>query len=144
MRKGLTPIIAIVLLLMITVGVAGSAFYWITTLQSRSQGAINTKTTQTIDGAKNLKIISAKCSGEWVNVTIINGDNIINEGKSALTLTYSNKVITTSLKQLNYSLNNNEIITINYSITSITPNKSYGVKITLPGGIEGTTTCLAN
>lgn len=41
-RKGITPVIAIVLLLMITVGVAGAAYVWIKQVQEQTQAGIET------------------------------------------------------------------------------------------------------
>lgn len=40
MRKGITPVIAIVLLLMITVGVTGAAYVWIKQVQEQTQAGI--------------------------------------------------------------------------------------------------------
>jgi flagellin-like protein len=39
-KKGITPIIAIILLLMMTVAVAGAAFFWLTRIQGQLQGGV--------------------------------------------------------------------------------------------------------
>ena len=39
MRKGLTPVIAMILLLMMTVAAAGASFYWLLGLQGELQGS---------------------------------------------------------------------------------------------------------
>ncbi len=40
MKKGITPIIAIILLLMITIAVGGAMFYWLSRIQGQTQGAV--------------------------------------------------------------------------------------------------------
>jgi len=39
-KRGITPIIAIILLLMMTVAVAGAAFFWLTRIQGQLQGGV--------------------------------------------------------------------------------------------------------
>jgi flagellin-like protein len=39
-KKGITPIIAIILLLMMTVAVAGAAFFWLSRIQNQLQGGV--------------------------------------------------------------------------------------------------------
>ena len=39
-QKGITPIIAIILLLMMTVAVAGAAFFWLSRIQNQLQGGV--------------------------------------------------------------------------------------------------------
>jgi len=40
MKRGITPIIAIILLLMMTVAVSGAMFYWLSRVQGQTQGAV--------------------------------------------------------------------------------------------------------
>jgi flagellin-like protein len=39
-KKGITPIVAIILIIMITVAAAGAMFFWITRIQNQGQGAV--------------------------------------------------------------------------------------------------------
>lgn len=39
-KKGITPVIAVILIVMITVAAAGSMFFWITRIQNQGQGAV--------------------------------------------------------------------------------------------------------
>ncbi len=151
-RKAITPVIAVVLLLMMTVAAAGAAFFWMTTIQSRIQGQIGTQvsitTTQT---STSLKIITVICniSGttDVLNITMQNtGTNTIESGPVAITLMDSrNRVLKVATSTLDSNFDQNEIITLNVDLGSkiMTENKTYGVKVTLPGGIEGTTDCPA-
>lgn len=54
-RKGITAVIAIVLLLMMTVGAAGFAYIWVTDLQNRLQGSTTTSVEQ-MTAANNAKL----------------------------------------------------------------------------------------
>jgi len=49
MRKGLTPVIAMILLLMMTVAAAGASFYWLLGLQSELQGGTTQFQEQTFE-----------------------------------------------------------------------------------------------
>ena len=49
MRKGLTPVIAMILLLMMTVAAAGASFYWLLGLQGELQGGTQQFQEQTFE-----------------------------------------------------------------------------------------------
>jgi len=49
-KRGISPVIAIILLLMMTVAVAGAAFYWLTRIQGQMQGGVAYKNTRTNAG----------------------------------------------------------------------------------------------
>ncbi len=56
-RKGITPIIAVILLLMITIAIGGLAYVWIQRLQATTQSATENTTTALTGGLKvNLKV----------------------------------------------------------------------------------------
>ncbi len=151
-RKGITPIIAVVLLLMMTVAAAGAAFFWITTIQSRIQGQIGTQvsTTTTQTGA-GLNIIALICnaspSAQAINMTLQNtGTSTIQGGTIAITiLDNQNRVLRVTTTTMSSNFDQNDIRTINASLTAgtLVQNNTYGIKITMPGGIEGTSDCIA-
>jgi len=151
-RKAITPVIATVLLLMMTVAAAGAAFFWMTTIQSRIQGQIGTQvSTTTTQTGTSLNMVSLICdadvTGDKINITMQNtGTSTIESGTAALTIIDEQdrvkKVTTTNLAG---NLGQNQIITLEVSIGSsvMSQNDTYGIKITLPGGIEGTSDCKA-
>ncbi len=148
-RKAITPVIAVVLLLMMTVAAAGAAFFWMTTIQSRIQGQIGTQVSETtLTTTTTLNIVNVICNASpgMVNITIQNtGSNTIVSGTSALTITDTQDRVLKTATTTSPSFAQNEIITINYTIGEgvITAGTTYGVKITLPGGAEQTTDCIA-
>ncbi len=149
-RKGITPVIAVVLLLMMTVAAAGAAFFWMTTIQSRIQGQIGTQvSTTTTQTTTSLNIVSLICnaSTQAINMTVQNtGSSTIESGVSAVTITDDKgNVKETIQSSLDSNFNQNNIITISVTASSgtLVQNETYGVKITLPGGVEGTSDCVA-
>ena len=153
MRKAITPVIAVVLLLMMTVAAAGAAFFWMTTIQSRIQGQIGTQVgTTTTQTSTSLNMISLICniSGttDTLNITIQNtGTSTIERGTSAITITDTrDRVLKVAQTQLSNNFDQNQIDTLNIDLGTagiMLENNTYGIKITLPGGVEGTSDCIA-
>ncbi|HLE06826.1 MAG TPA: archaellin/type IV pilin N-terminal domain-containing protein [Candidatus Nanoarchaeia archaeon] len=148
-RKAITPVIAVVLLLMMTVAAAGAAFFWITTIQSRIQGQVGTQAAQSAASSRLVKVISAECGSAVpvsVNITIQNvGELTVDSGKSAVVISDAEaRIIATNTSLLNNNLDAGDLVTMKFFIgTSLNQNKTYGVKVTLPGGSEQTSTCVA-
>ncbi|MFA5405803.1 MAG: archaellin/type IV pilin N-terminal domain-containing protein [Candidatus Nanoarchaeia archaeon] len=148
-RKGITPVIAVVLLLMMTVAAAGAAFFWITTIQSRIQGQVGTQADQSAASAKQFSIISAICTHATpvqINVTLQNvGELTIDSGATAVTVTDAEaNTISTNTSILSSNLDADQIIELTFYIgTNLTQNRTYGIKITVPGGAIQTSTCRA-
>ena len=155
-RKGITPVIAVVLLLMMTVAAGGAAFFWMTTIQSRIQGQIGTQVSETtLTSTTSLNVISVICERttedgdltDDINITIQNtGTNNIEAGTTVLTITDTqDRVLKTSISSLASILSQDQVRTLNYSVVNETflENVTYGVKITLPGGAEQTSDCIA-
>ncbi len=148
-RKGITPIIAVVLLLMMTVAAAGAAFFWITTIQSRLQGQIGTQAAKSAETTKQVRIISSECGHTTpvsINVTIQNvGDLTIDSGAIAIVVSdVEGKVIDTNTSTMSSNLESNMITTLRFwTGEPLDQNKTFGVKVTLPGGSEQTGTCIA-
>ena len=151
-RKAITPVIAVVLLLMMTVAAAGAAFFWMTTIQSRIQGQIGTQVgTTTTQTSTSLNMISLICniSGttDTLNITIQNtGTSTIERGTSAITITDTrDRVLKVAQTQLSNNFDQNQIDTLNIDLGTagiMLENNTYGIKITLPGGVSGTGDCI--
>jgi len=69
MRRGITPIIAVILLLMMTVAAAGAAFYWISRIQAQMQGGVESYQ-ETMFGrmASRVDVIDADYDGDTTQI----------------------------------------------------------------------------
>ncbi len=97
-NKGITPIIATILLLMMVLAVAGSAFFWISRIQNQMQGGTesyqNTLFTQ-MSSAVNVVGVEAGCSGNYAicqNMSIF----FHNTGNTKISLTNNSNYPTTT------------------------------------------------
>jgi flagellin-like protein len=62
-KKGVTPIIAVILLLMITVSIAGGAFFWMSRIQSQLQGGVESfQGTIFTQIASKVDVVDADCT----------------------------------------------------------------------------------
>ncbi len=148
-KRGITPIIAVVLLLMMTVAAAGAAYFWLTTIQTRIQAQIGTKITEsTSTSFANVNVIDALCNspGQTVNVTIMNtATTATGSGTAVLTLTNNQNAVIASKTTTVTSIASNSVMRVNFSeITGLNAGSVYGIKVTLPGGIEQTVDCTAS
>ncbi len=146
-KRAITPVIATVLLLMMTVAAAGAAYFWITTIQSRIQGQIGTQASDSAAQNKQIQIISVECgnaSPHTVNATIINTGSLdIEAGNTAVTIIDNQgRVQATNVSSMN-ALARNNIATISFVIGPLTATRTYGVKITIPGGAEQSGVCVS-
>jgi len=147
-RKGITPVIAVVLLLMMTVAAAGAAFFWITTIQSRIQGQVATQASQTASSSKFFVITGVMCGHAapvQINVTIQNvGGLTIDSGISSIAVTSGGVQVAENTSILNSNLESKGYGSMTFYIgTNLTQNKTYGVRVTLPGGSTQTNVCIA-
>jgi len=149
-KKGITPIIAVVLSLMMTVAAAGAAYFWMTTIQSRIQSQIGS---QVVGGATTqygaLKIISTSCinssPNDVINITIQNtGTQSISSGTTSIVLSDITGAVLTTVTTSTDALGVNELTTIqvNDSDGLINTSSIYGVKITMPGGYDQEDSCV--
>ncbi len=70
--KGITPIIAIILLLMMTVAVAGAAFFWLSRIQNQLQGGVESyQGTIFTSMASRVDVIAVDFDADDNNLTII-------------------------------------------------------------------------
>ena len=81
--KGITPVIAVILLLLITVSLVGFAFVWFTRVATTAATGIENQTGKLL-ATKSVRIENAKVSGTTTNIDLRNtGDVIINSGELA-------------------------------------------------------------
>jgi flagellin-like protein len=89
--KGITPIISIILLLMMTIAVAGGAFFWLTRIQNQLQGGVESYQATTLTQmASRVDVLSANYDGE--NLTI----HLQNTGNTKIPLTNTSTYPTTT------------------------------------------------
>ena len=72
-KKGISPIIAVILLLMMTVAVAGAAFFWLSRIQGQMQGGVESYQGKIFENiASKVDVIDAdyKQAGSTENLTI--------------------------------------------------------------------------
>ncbi len=160
-KRGITPIIAIVLLLMITVAVAGSVNFWLGSVQKSTQtgveestGAIASQTQNRID-VRFKQCETTESGGEnKITVQVLNvGTKSIRGGIVSVTvkddngndLAYIENNTVNSFSDTEY-LDADETIRIEWPIDEvehfdIQSDTTYQLAITLPGSISTTTTC---
>lgn len=81
--KGITPVIAVILLLLITVSLVAFVFTWFTRVATTAAAGIENQTGKLL-ATKSIRIENAKVSGTTTNVDLRNtGDVIINSGDLA-------------------------------------------------------------
>ncbi|MGC8940713.1 MAG: archaellin/type IV pilin N-terminal domain-containing protein [Candidatus Nanoarchaeia archaeon] len=94
-NKGITPIIAIILLLMMTVAVAGAAFFWLTRIQNQLQGGVESfQSTSLTQMASRVEVLDADYvkSTSYANLTIF----LQNTGNTKIPLPNSSTYPTTT------------------------------------------------
>ncbi len=75
MKKAITPVISVILLIMLVVAITGGAWYWMTNVQSNLQENAGSSIEQTSDiSTTSFSIVSAICNStqDTVNVSLIN------------------------------------------------------------------------
>lgn len=88
MRKAITPVISVILLIMLVVAITGGAWYWMTNVQGSLQESAGSSIEETSElSSTQFSIVSAICNGtlDQINATILNvGSNAIEAGTSYL------------------------------------------------------------
>ncbi|MCW1300652.1 MAG: hypothetical protein OH363_05120, partial [Candidatus Parvarchaeota archaeon] len=90
-KKGITPVIATILLLLMTVAAAGTAYFWMVSVQSKIQTGVSTGIEQQLTQAQyQIKTVGVTCnetSGIY-SVSVMNiGPNDIPTGTATLVVT---------------------------------------------------------
>lgn len=148
-RKGITPIIAVILLLLMTVVASTAAYFWMVNVQtniqqnveSSIQGSFTSDLTQ-------FTIVSSTCEATPDNITVVllNAGSVdIDAGDLVVTLSSLSgstldTVIDTGFTGLLESSSAQLEYESNYDIVTGT---TYAVKVTVPGGKSMSDSCLA-
>jgi len=144
-KRGITPIIAIVLLLMMTVAIAGAANFWLGSVQSSTQSEIGKsieKQAETAQVMFEIPYIRCDAVNDTVTVNILNtGTSTISDGPTGVTLKDKDGMDlgfaqeSTSIPSTGIPKDSFQEITWNMTgIVNITSGVEYGVKVTVPGG----------
>ena len=155
--RGLSPIIAVVLLIMMTVAAAGAAYVWIIALQKKMSGSSNQQLQVLNTGV--IQYVSASCTSPSnisviirnVGKTAIPSGNVTLEVKDAAT----NAHLNTYYKDMATSLAPQGIVTFNFNTTNtsqslegtsttLTKDTEYTLTITMADGSYDVTTCTAS
>lgn len=158
MSKGISPIIATVLLLMMTVAAAGGAYVWMTSLQTQIQKQVE-DTAGSITGSSQLefqfryrKCNATETGGSYyhneIELILENtGQATIEQGPVGLTL------IDEQGSDLEFVQNNggmqsdfpvDTFLALNFNVsTDLVPENDYVLKVSLPGGVIGSQLCTA-
>ncbi|MBR9678701.1 MAG: hypothetical protein GON13_00350 [Nanoarchaeota archaeon] len=158
-KKGVTPIISIVLLLMITVAVAGTVSFWLGSVQEGAQSEIEDSTdiitSQTQQGI-SIQFVTCDATNDLVTVVIRNsGTRPIESGDVALTISdedgITNLGYATDATPWATRLNVDESETITDIIVNggndvevdLIADTNYQLSITVPGGASAGKVCTA-
>lgn len=149
MKKAITPVIAIVLLIMIVVSAAGVSYFWLSDLQSSTQSSIQSSISGTLSGSlTTINIISAQCTNAGAfSVTMQNTrSSIINNGTVSMTINDDNgSTVDVVFSSLGGDLNANSIRALDFnSSETYTSGENYALTLTMPSGNQQTTTCTVN
>ncbi len=145
--KGITPIIAIVLLLLMTVAAAGTAYLWFTSTQGRIQQQVSGRITST--GANiQFQITGLVCDSSSNNISfyVRNQGDAISAGTWVLTAMYTNG--TTLATATNASavgtIETGGIKLIYFTVSGMESSHTYSIRVNAPGGGEQSATCTAS
>lgn len=148
-RKGITPIIAVILLLLMTVVASTAAYFWMVNVQSNIQETVegNIQDSFTSD-LTQFTIVSSSCKAASNNVSVVVlnvGSVDIDSGDLVLTLrslsgSTLDTIIDTTFTGISASSSEELEYESDYDIQSGT---NYAVKVTMPGGTSMSDSCLA-
>lgn len=155
-KKALSPIIATILLLLMTVAAAGTSYFWIMSTQAKIQSAAGaqvgalTKSTISVVGVS----CANKVGNSTANITVLNtGGYAIVAGTTVVQILNSSTgaILFTGTASTS-QLATNTIVTLSFnsSAGNMTPPLSidttsgiqYGFDVIMPGAIENTGTCI--
>ena len=162
--KGITPIIAIVLLLMITVAITGAVSVWLTSVQQRSQSSIDESASQITSSTQQAIGISfLKCQTNGVdtsNITVVirnsgtrrieegNIELIIGDKEGKIDLAHGTQISPWTNLDVDESTNppvtwDTQDNLVMAPTLLFTPDEIYQISITVPGGAKTQKACTA-
>jgi len=148
--KGITPIIAIVLLLLMTVAAAGSAYLWFTSTQGRIQQQVSGRITSTGSNIQ-FQIVGLECKnnvsgGLQDNVSFYirnQGDSIANDKNWVITLinAENDATLDSTTFNLGVATGGTNSTTVSFANTTYSSGQTIVVRLNAPGGGEQSATC---
>ncbi|MBR9679327.1 MAG: hypothetical protein GON13_03605 [Nanoarchaeota archaeon] len=156
--KGVTPIIATVLLLMMTVAAAGAAYMWMNSLQATIQRQVEdtaggvTGATQLMFDFKYKKCNATETGGVYghneIELIIENtGQGNIHDGPVSLVLVDSEGSDLEFVENKNVmsgDFNVDTFLSVNFNVTTdLVLGEEYTLRISLPGNVVGSQFCVA-
>ncbi len=155
--RGLSPIIGVVLLIMMTVAVMGAAYLWITSLQQSVQQTSSQQIGTLQRGQINVLSVDCNATSDAVSLVIRNiGTVTIPKGNVTLEVKDNNGV---HLNIYSITLANNfapnQIVTLSYDLgnanlslesktTSLTADSTYQLTVSFPDGTTQAVSCVAH
>ena len=146
-KKSITPIVAMIILLLMTVTAAGATYYWMTNVQTRIQEDVQSSVLEGFTSElTTFTIVSSTCdaSNDDITVVLLNtGTRDIDSGSMIVSLTSNAGVTLDSVIKGDFSglasgVASEFTVSSAYNIVSGT---SYGIKVTVPGGTSMTDSC---
>ncbi len=155
--RGLSPIIGVVLLIMMTVAVMGAAYLWVTSLQQSVQQTSSQQMGTMQRGQINVLSTDCNSSSGIINVVVRNiGTVTIPKGNVTLEVKDNNGVHLNILyKDMTNNFAPNQIITLKYNLTdsqesleqkttTLSQDATYNLKISFPDGTAQAISCVAH
>jgi len=144
-RRAISPVIATVILMLMTVAAVGGAYHWMTTTQSSIQSDISASiSAQTKRGKYTIKLVGLRCYDDRVIADIQNlgPDPISNSDVTISVYNYtSGALITSGITNIS-SLGVNDINSTQYIFyTPLKPDTRYSVKVSIGGVSEVSDSC---
>lgn len=144
-KKALSPVIATVILMLMTVAAVGGAYHWMTTTQSSIQSGISASiSAQTKRGKYTIKLVGLRCYDDRVIADIQNlGPDPISDSDVTISVyNYTTGALITSGITNISSLGVNDINSTQYIFyTPLKPDTRYSVKISIGGISEISDSC---
>jgi flagellin-like protein len=156
--KGVTPIIATVILLMMTVAAAGAAYMWMNSLQSTIQRQVEetaggvTGATQLMFDFKYKKCNATETGGAYghneIELIVENtGQGTIHEGPISLVLVDgegNDLEFVENTGAMSGDFNVDTFLSINFNVTTdLVLGEEYTLRLSLPGNVVGSQFCVA-
>jgi flagellin-like protein len=149
-KSGITPIVSIILLLLMTVTASTAAYFWMINIQSNIQENVESNLEQSFAGElTSFTMVSSTCNATSENVSVVllnTGSVDIDAGDLVLSLSSLagstlDTVIDTGFSGLDAATSTQLEYTSSYDIQADT---TYAVKVTIPGGSSMSDSCTAS
>ncbi|MDD5417499.1 MAG: hypothetical protein PHW96_01250 [Candidatus Nanoarchaeia archaeon] len=147
-KKGVTPIVSIILMLMITIALAGTAFIWISSLSERGRGGAEGDITDLErQTGSRFSVLKAECNStsEGVELTFFNdGNSRILAGNAVIVIKRGGEVLDSVIETSWPELSVSALYQYNFTTAAnLEHGRTYSMEITLPGSVAGSSFCTA-